>query len=139
MTTLDVRGFGINSNGDIFVGTSGGVFRSTDNGDNWNQINNGLPSTTVVAFGISDSDDIFAGTFGGVFSSTDNGDNWSETNTGLTDPNVTAFVIQSNGDIFAATQGGGVFRGVQPPYIGGGTFRRATDIVCAGAELPKSV
>jgi len=91
------------------------VFRSTDNGDDWNQINNGLPSTTVVAFGISDSGDIFAGTFAGVFRSTDNGDNWSEINTGLTDPNVTAFVIHSNGDIFAATQGGGVFRGVQPP------------------------
>ena len=35
-----------NSNGNIFAGTAAvGVYRSTDNGANWDQINSGLSST----------------------------------------------------------------------------------------------
>ncbi len=39
---LYVYSLAINSNGDIFAGTDDGIFRSTDNGDNWVQINQGL-------------------------------------------------------------------------------------------------
>ena len=40
----DVRALAINSSGHIFAGTyfGGGVFRSTDNGDSWTPVNNGL-------------------------------------------------------------------------------------------------
>lgn len=71
------------NNGDIFAGTSDtsrGIFRSTDNGDNWSEINSGLTNTTVFALTINNSDDIFAGTFsgnGGVFRSSNNGSTWS--------------------------------------------------------------
>ncbi len=36
----------INANGDAFAGAFGGVFRSTDNGDSWQQINNGLTTNS---------------------------------------------------------------------------------------------
>ena len=62
----------INNSGDIFAGTlfggaAGGVFRSSDNGDSWSQINTGLTNTSVSALAVNSSDDIFAGTNGGVF------------------------------------------------------------------------
>ena len=99
----NIRSLAINSNGDIFAGTTlGGVFRSTDNGDNWSPINTGLTTTAVLALAINGSGEIFVGTFsGGVFRSSDNGDNWSAISVGLTNTNVGALSINSNGDIFA--------------------------------------
>ena len=113
-----VNSLAINSNGDIFAGTDGdGVFRSSDNGDNWTQINAGLTNTKVRALAINSSGEIFVGTLSGVFRSTDNGDNWSPINTGLTQFDVViAFAINSSGDIFAGTfGGGGLFRHVESP------------------------
>ena len=36
----------------IFVGTQGGVFLSTDNGTNWREMNNGIPVVSVSALKI---------------------------------------------------------------------------------------
>jgi ligand-binding sensor domain-containing protein len=102
----------INSNGHIFVGTlSQGVYRSTDNGGYWVQINQGLTDLHPNSFTKNTSGDIFVGTmFGGVFRSTNNGNNWIQINQGLTTNYILSLAIKSNGDIFAGTQGGGVFR-----------------------------
>ncbi|MCH7676972.1 T9SS type A sorting domain-containing protein, partial [candidate division KSB1 bacterium] len=100
----------INSSGDIFAGTAGGVFRSTDNGDNWSEINTGLANTDIRALAINSNDHIFAGTAGGLFRSTDNGDNWLEINAGLpTNTAVGTLAINSGGDVFAGSNRG-VFR-----------------------------
>ena len=75
----DILSLTINGDGHIFAGNrGGGVFRSTDNGDNWTVINTGLPDFTFVfALAINGAGHIFAGTDGnGMFRSTDNGDNW---------------------------------------------------------------
>ena len=98
--------------GHVFVGTQGGgIFRSTDNGENWAGVNNGLTATNVRALAIdAASGHIFAGTFGGVFRSTDNGDSWVPVNNGLEFPFVISLAINSSGDIFAGTfEGGGVY------------------------------
>ena len=62
-----------NASGDIFVGTQGGgIFRSTDSGETWTEVNNGLTDTNVRAMAINSAGDIFAGTWsGGVFRSTE--------------------------------------------------------------------
>ena len=73
-------------NGYLFAGSYGdGVFRSSDNGDNWIEVNNGLTAPFVLSFATNASGDIFAGTYfgNGVFRSTDNGDSWNEKNNGL--------------------------------------------------------
>jgi photosystem II stability/assembly factor-like uncharacterized protein len=80
----------INSNGDVFAGTfeGGGVYRSTDDGDNWSLVDNGLTNTYVTALAINNAGHIFAATFGGgAFRSTDNGNGWTFLNTGV--PNAT--------------------------------------------------
>ena len=54
----------------IYAGTGNGVFKSTDGGANWSQINNGLPEYTDVrslAIDPANTQLIYAGTEGGVF------------------------------------------------------------------------
>ncbi len=99
----------------IFAGTAGGgIFRSTDNGENWQQFNSGLTNTHVTSLAIDASKgQIFAGTMGGnVFRSTNNGENWTLLNSGLnTNTNIAALAVnKANGQVFAGTTGGGVFR-----------------------------
>ena len=108
-----VTAISINSSGNIFAGTIIGVFRSTDNGDNWTAVNTGL-SNTISTLAINSSDHIFAGISApGVFRSTDNGGNWTDVSTGLTAGGVICFAFNPAGQIFAGTING-VFRSVEP-------------------------
>jgi len=57
----------INSVGHIFVGAvDGWVFRSTDNGGTWIEVNNGLPRGEIKFLGINERGYVFIST-GGVF------------------------------------------------------------------------
>jgi len=110
----------------IFIGTNqGGVYRSTDNGASWSQINSGLTNTDVTALKFSGSN-LFAGTsFGGIFRSTNNGANWTEVNSGLSVLFINTLAV-SGSNIFAGARysvtGGGVFlstnNGNEWAYVG---------------------
>jgi len=95
--------------GNIFAGTDGGVFISSDNGSNWNVVNNGLTKIVVYAM-VTKGSNIFAGTkFGGIFLSTNNGVNWTSINSDFSDHVLSLGV---NDDyLFAGIAGGGrIFR-----------------------------
>jgi photosystem II stability/assembly factor-like uncharacterized protein len=106
-----VFAFAINNAGHIFAGTIGrGVYRSTDQGETWSEVNNGLTNTLVLVLIINSEQHLFAGTYlGGVFRSTDNGDSWSLSNTGLPPSRVFALAVNAADHIFAGTDSG-VFR-----------------------------
>jgi ligand-binding sensor domain-containing protein len=88
---------------DLFAGTSGGVFLSTNNGASWTAVNTGLTDPSVRSLAVSGTD-LFAGTSGGVFLSTNNGASWTAVNTGLTNPSVNSLAV-SGTDLFAGTSG----------------------------------
>ena len=74
----------------IFAGTNGdGIFISTNNGEDWKSINEGLQGKfihTILIIGKSlrpGGARIFAGTEKGVSVSTDNGGSWRSINSGL--------------------------------------------------------
>lgn len=97
----------------IFAGAyEGGIYRSTDNGENWVEVNTGLTKKIVKSFAIIGST-IFAGTSsGGVFRSTDNGANWTDVNEGLQNSSNYIFVntlIAAGTSLFVGVNGG-VFR-----------------------------
>ncbi|QKK00293.1 MAG: hypothetical protein HND40_12255 [Ignavibacteriota bacterium] len=92
----------INSSGHIFAGSQyRGVFRSTDNGENWIPKNNGLTASRIYSITINSSNHIFVGTYqNGVFRSTDNGENWIQINNGIpANTSVNALAISSNNHI----------------------------------------
>jgi len=76
---------------ELLVGTQlGHVFRSTNFGSNWVEVDSGLPNAGITSFAVSRGN-IFAGLralAGGVYLSTNNGTSWSAMNTGLTDRTV---------------------------------------------------
>lgn len=99
----------------LFAGTSGGgVYRSTNNGTTWTQVNAGLTAASgqldvwslVVSANGAGGTDLFAGTAGdGVFLSTNNGSNWTPINEGLTTRYVYSIFVKGT-NIFAGTNQG---------------------------------
>lgn len=70
----------------LFAGCdNGGVFLSTDNGESWKAINQGLTKTPreqylVMDFAFNESGILVSLWFGGLFHSADNGANWTQVN-----------------------------------------------------------
>jgi hypothetical protein len=101
-----VRSFAFDNSGNIYAGTVGaGVYRSSNNGDNWVQMNNGLNDLNVFSIVCNSSGMVFAGTSShGVFKSTDNGNTWN--NTSLNTGTVYSLASNSSGYIFAGSNNG---------------------------------
>ena len=108
----------------LFAGTAGGVFLSTNNGSNWTAVNNGLTlgiPWEVASLAFSETD-LFAGTVsGGVFLSTNNGENWTAVNSGLTNMIVPSLAVSGTnviagtyGGIFLSTNGGASWAPFKP-------------------------
>ncbi len=108
----EVRAFCASGTNIFTAPWSGGIYRSTDGGADWTEVNNGLVDinirvTALFAFGTN----IFAGTWGsGVFLSTDNGDSWVDVNNSTTAGTYVHAFLSSGTSIFMGSQGGGVFR-----------------------------
>jgi len=88
----------------LFAGTDGGVFLSTNNGSSWFAVNSGLYNTTVKTL-VELGSSIYAGTSSGVFITTNNGASWYNSSYGITDPNINSLIVSGN-NIFAGTNGG---------------------------------
>jgi photosystem II stability/assembly factor-like uncharacterized protein len=97
--------------GYVYAGTDSGVYVSSNNGNNWSPVDNGLTNLEVYSLAYNSSGDMFAGTFGdGVFRYTAGGGYWTQINSGLTNLNISALAINmTTNHIFAGTSGG-IFR-----------------------------
>jgi hypothetical protein len=98
----------------LLIGTSGGVYFSTDEGANW-QASAGWPGGAAQALASGPDGKIcFAGPgWKGVYSSADGGENWSAANTGMAQEIVTALAIlpgSAGSFTVLAGTGSGVFR-----------------------------
>jgi photosystem II stability/assembly factor-like uncharacterized protein len=97
------------NNDTVYMGTVGnGVYRSTDGGLTWTQINNGITSMQIWAINQVGTA-IFASSTGGtVFKSTNGGDSWVLSNTGVSSTAIVKKFVSFNGKIFAATTNTGI-------------------------------
>ncbi len=105
----DVRAITFDRNNNLYAGTWGnGVFKSTDNGTTWTEINTGLTNLAVHALVVNSANNLFVGTFGGgVYKSVDHGNNWNSLN-GPYD-HIWSLGVNSNDMLFVGTYSSGLF------------------------------
>lgn len=98
-----IESMAIDQNDVLYAGTIlKGIFRSTDNGNNWISVNNGLKTNTIYSIAISPMGSIFASMDDGIYRSKDGGDNWFQVSS-IED--ITSLTISSNGLILAGYNG----------------------------------
>lgn len=94
---------------DLYAGTRGGIFHSTNIGNFWTRVSNGLTDTVFNEI-INKGVNVFAGSERkGIFLSTNKGQSWMPINTGLTDTSITALAASSE-FLFAGSKNGNVWR-----------------------------
>lgn len=100
---MSISTFAVNGE-NVFAGGANGLYRSTDAGITWTEIDSGLTTKGVAALCISDRN-VVVGTSGGVFLSTDNGNSWVADNKGLVSTNIVSLDTEGT-DLLAGTQAG---------------------------------
>jgi photosystem II stability/assembly factor-like uncharacterized protein len=93
----------------LLAGTLAGIFRSTDEGATWTDVNNDWTRQPIWSFTKSDSAFFAGGSVFFVFRSTDDGRTWNHGDTSFTSGSVMSLTSE-NGKLFAAAMGGGAFR-----------------------------
>ena len=117
-TAAQATPFYASSKNVFFASDTGGVYRSIDGGDTFQERNSGLLDLRVSNLAVSPRFEfdllLFASTPTGLFRSGDGAVNWSRVSSGLPDAAVTgvafAPAFEANQTVFAATDGFGVYR-----------------------------
>jgi photosystem II stability/assembly factor-like uncharacterized protein len=100
------------SNGNLVATTDRGIYLSTNNGDSWSAINNGLPlGRAITSFTTSNGVLLAATSNYGIFRSTDNGQEWKQSNNGLLDNNILQVQAEGN-SVWALSRNAGLFKSV---------------------------
>ncbi|MBK9098573.1 MAG: T9SS type A sorting domain-containing protein [bacterium] len=77
------------------------MFRSTDQGTNWAQITNGLPTAYFNEVTSTLDNLVFLATSQGLYRSMDFGDNWERIDSGFSSTVINGVLNCSNGDVYA--------------------------------------
>ena len=131
----------------FFAGTDkAGVFLSTNNGENWTAVNNGLSILNINILVIS-GNNIYAGS-SGVFLSTNNGDSWRSI--GLSNQYISSLavsgnkIIASGEEVFLSTNNGdnwistGLIESITSLAISGNNLIAANDALVIGGVYVSS-
>jgi len=108
---------------DVFVGSCGGVFITSDNGNLWTPVNNGLTSRDMKYF-VTIGDIIYAAADEGVFKSVNHGQTWTAMENGLRKVYVKSMAVCGN-HIFAGSYTKGMF--VSDNFGNSWTVQQRTD------------
>ena len=114
-TSTSIYGLVIDPNmpSTLYVPTWFGLYKSSDGGAHWSEINFGLEVTVSASVLAIDPlrSTLYAATSGGLLRSSDGGNNWSKFDSGLSYPGITAFAFdpETHTTLYAATNGGGIY------------------------------
>ena len=88
----------------MYAGTSGGVYRSTNNGGIWLPAKSGLADTLTISL-LATSSTLFAGTSKGLYRSTNQGASWTALGSGVP-PHYASALASANSVVLAAMTSG---------------------------------
>ncbi|MEO0019115.1 MAG: T9SS type A sorting domain-containing protein [candidate division WOR-3 bacterium] len=102
----------------FYAGTSQGLFKSTDGGENWTRTGS-FTNVRCIALDQTNDDIIYAGTGNGIYLTTDGGENWQQINEGLTNTDILCLGFRSDAPrtVFAGTNGAGIFAQTPPTGV----------------------
>lgn len=99
------------SNGDIFVGTIGNLYKSSDDGLTWSDYELPTGNSSINNIEILSSNTIFVGTGSGVVKSFNYDNDWIISNNGLNDlGRINAIACGPNDELFVGVLGSGLFK-----------------------------
>ena len=103
LVVTDILSICVDSSGNVYSGSSSGVWRSTDNGSTWTALGPNI-SANVYCLVANKAGNIMAGTNFGIYVSSDSGNTWTLSTQGLPS-NTTVYSLSSNasGEVFAGT------------------------------------
>jgi len=87
------------------------MFRSTDNGITWDQLNAGIKNQSIFSLAVHQNGDIYAGSQNIIYKSTDIGLTWQQLTTNFPKGagNISSLVVNTQGNIIAGVDNAGVF------------------------------
>lgn len=151
-TSALIKAIDFNILGDVFVGTTSGLFRGAEGGTGWTKLGGStLGAVSIYDVHLASGGMVFSGGLelwgarGGHFRSTDNGDNWAESNVGMNNGRVAALAISPGGRIYTgngrgtveySSDGGNTFSRASVPYTGSNSF---ATIVALAANTNEAV
>ena len=117
---IRANSFAINGN-NVFVGSeTKGVFMSMNDVNNWTDVSNGLPTSTIItSLSIFENTILAATWFNGVYKSSDLGSSWTVVNKGLSLDSATVRTFAIYGDT--------IFAGIDNRYHHGSGFYLSKD------------
>ena len=117
--------------GEIFAGTSRGVFGSNDYGASWNPYHTGLMSLGMLGLSVIDSSIVVVGTGNGIFRSTDGGGSWTDCRTAMMPATTHTFAMDQSGFLYSENQWYNEWAGVYRSQDSGKTWTNVS-----GATIP---
>jgi len=99
----------VTPDGTVYAGSFGmGLFRSTNRGQSWEALNNGLTDPFLLCLAVTPGQHVYAGTMrGGVYRLSLKGAQWESISQGLEDTEIKSFLVH-DGRVYAGT-GQGVY------------------------------
>ncbi|MGB0911861.1 MAG: WD40/YVTN/BNR-like repeat-containing protein, partial [Nitrospirales bacterium] len=98
----------------IYAGTTQGLFKSTNRGNNWTKIGKALGDGYVSAIQLDPSNPstIYLATSQGVKKSTDAGETWDRQSSGIDATSIRSIKLnpQDSNSVYIGTNGGGLYR-----------------------------
>jgi len=97
----------VSSGSNFYAGTPGGVFITSDNGNSWIPVNNGIIPNDIYSLTAS-GQYVFAGTKQGVFRTSNNGQSWAQVVNGFSSHYDVFTMVAASTYIYAGVYGQGV-------------------------------
>lgn len=104
-----IKDVAVSGNGDWFVLTTRGLFRTQDRGNSWRRCS--LVFDSITGFGATPDDQLYLATLNdGVYRSKDGGVTWSSITSGIGSKRIFQMVLRAGDHVYVGTLGGGVYR-----------------------------